>query len=110
DDRDPSIVYFSSAPGLNDWSAIGTAGEFMNSTSYSAAVGSGVNVTFFGSLITVFGTVSATSAGVADPVTQYILDSDAPVNYHAQPTNDTQYNVQFYQSSPLNSSSHTLQI
>lgn len=130
DDRDASIIYFSPIPEANAWMRLGSSNEFMNTTSHAADVGSGLNITFSGespgalcnvisfltrplsgSLIAVFGTISAANPdGRSEPTTQYFLDSSPPISYHAKAIESNQYKVQFYQSPSLGVGTHTLGI
>lgn len=51
DDHDPSLNYFSSTSGTNDWKSAGASKEFMNTTSYAFSAGAGVSLTFSGGLL-----------------------------------------------------------
>ncbi|KAJ3575811.1 hypothetical protein NP233_g848 [Leucocoprinus birnbaumii] len=114
DDRDPAITYSSIMPIATGhvWLPFHGAGEeFMQTTTHANLTGSSAHIVFTGSDISVFGSVSPASAGLSDPLTHYILDSNPPFPFRPVPNNDTQYNVTFYQSpTNLTSGLHTLQI
>ncbi|KXN82836.1 hypothetical protein AN958_02110 [Leucoagaricus sp. SymC.cos] len=112
DDRDPAIIY--SPPNENGrvWRPFtGEPTEYMRTTTHANQTGAIASITFTGSDITVFGTVSSVDTESPDPFTHYILDSFPPAPFRPIPINETQYNITFYQSPKnLGSGIHSLQI
>ncbi|KAJ3575815.1 hypothetical protein NP233_g850 [Leucocoprinus birnbaumii] len=112
DDRDHSIIYYSLARTGNPWfSDPGSAGnEFMGTATLAEHAGDAANISFFGSGISILGTVSPTDY-MAPAIASFTLDQFQPQLFKPHTDNQTHYNVTFYQSpTSLNNDHHTLQI
>ncbi|KAJ2912039.1 hypothetical protein MD484_g8369, partial [Candolleomyces efflorescens] len=102
DDRDATIAYSTG------WSQAGSSNEFNSTTTFSETVGARAQVTFYGSRITVYGTIAASLRN--RPTSSYTLDNAAAVNFEGRTSVSVQYNQMFYQSPVLPVAAHTLTI
>ncbi|KDR69934.1 hypothetical protein GALMADRAFT_230300 [Galerina marginata CBS 339.88] len=102
DDRDSSIVY------LSRWHHGGVKAEFDKTTTYNGDPGSTAKLTFDGTSVAVFGTISPKKSDSIAPISSYSIDGAAPVEFKAAQTPDTQYSQQFFQSPTLPAGQHTL--
>ncbi|KAJ6512706.1 hypothetical protein C8R45DRAFT_813226, partial [Mycena sanguinolenta] len=102
DDKDPSIVY----SGV--WDTGGTAEEFHGTTTWSPQQGSFATFTFYGTEITIFGSIGATTAPTASM--NFVVDGGTPGTYIAGSVTSTAHHQPLWVSPSLNEGPHTLVI
>ncbi|KAF8166216.1 hypothetical protein BJ912DRAFT_1068035 [Pholiota molesta] len=103
DDRHSSITY----SGV--WERAGISPEFDNTTTWSNLTGSTATVVFYGTSISVWGTIGFSGLGIA-PLSSYSIDHGPVSIFTAAQIPTTQYNQRFFQSDQLTPTSHTLNI
>ncbi|KAG2018788.1 hypothetical protein CC2G_008179 [Coprinopsis cinerea AmutBmut pab1-1] len=111
DDRDPAISY---SPG--HWRHEGMHLEYQHTTSATSVEGASATITFYGTGITVLGTLGQSSDPRNAPVSTYELDSNSlsavpPRTFSGRLLPDrVQYHVKFYEVTRLPYGRHTLVI
>lgn len=108
DDRDSSIVFSEPLLG-RDWSDWGGSQEYQNTTSLTRTMGANAKITFYGTSIAVYGTISTDSID-SGTTSDYSIDGGSETTYTTSPTKQTQYQVKFFESSTLNPGRHTLEV
>jgi len=103
DDRDNSISY----TGI--WVQGGGPAEYRGTTSFVTNPGATASLTFVGSGVSVYGTVSP-HGSLYPPPCSYSIDGDSGTTLTATATNSTQYQLLFFQSPELTTGNHTLVI
>ncbi|KAF9453189.1 hypothetical protein P691DRAFT_720378, partial [Macrolepiota fuliginosa MF-IS2] len=109
DDRDSSVVYSRPTLGYH-WASFGGPDEYLSTTSLTRTKGANAKITFSGSSIAVYGTVSGMGVDSEGTTSQYIIDASPPVSYTSKPAKDAQHSVKFFQSAQLTPGKHTLEI
>ncbi|KAJ3505742.1 hypothetical protein NMY22_g17474 [Coprinellus aureogranulatus] len=102
DDRDATIVYSTG------WGQAGSANEFNSTTTFTNTVGATAKVTFYGTKITVFGTIAGSL--VRKPTSTYQIDSGTTTTFEGDPGLTTKFNQAFFESPTLPAGEHTLTI
>ncbi|PPQ95027.1 hypothetical protein CVT25_000490 [Psilocybe cyanescens] len=102
DDRDSSIDYSSG------WSKAGSSLEFNRTTTWSVVSGSTAKVTFQGTSIGVYGTISAKQRRSVAPVSEYSIDGGSQVEFTPTQAARAQYSQLFFQSPVMSDGAHTL--
>ncbi|EAU85417.1 hypothetical protein CC1G_07111 [Coprinopsis cinerea okayama7 len=105
DDTDPAISY------LGDWEPAGGPDEYESTTIWTNTPGASAQITFMGTGISVFGTITRQDLFSA-PISRYQLDNDSSMaaQYIGQQTVDAQYRVRFFSVTSLKPGVHTLTI
>ncbi|XP_006462480.1 hypothetical protein AGABI2DRAFT_193616 [Agaricus bisporus var. bisporus H97] len=111
DDQDKSIDYSQPLLGVGskDWLNNGGSNEYMNTTSLTHKKGASAKLTFTGSSVAVYGTVSSLSDD-SGTSSQYSIDGSTSGIYTTKPAKDAQYSVRFFQSNTLKHGQHTLEV
>ncbi|CAA7269694.1 unnamed protein product [Cyclocybe aegerita] len=104
DDTDPSIVY------TGRWNRAGSSNEFNRTTTWTLSAGASARLSFRGTAIGVFGTISTRLRSSREPESTYRIDGGDPVTFRATQTDRTQFTQQFFQSPLLPDGEHTLEI
>ncbi|KAF5311987.1 hypothetical protein D9619_003789 [Psilocybe cf. subviscida] len=104
DDRNPAVVY---SPG---WDQAGSKFEFNSTTSWTKVAGSTAKVTFRGTSISVYGTVSGGNPKSIAPTSVYSVDGGSPKIFQATQTGRAQYRVLFFDSGVLPDAVHSVEI
>ncbi|KIM47189.1 hypothetical protein M413DRAFT_440691 [Hebeloma cylindrosporum] len=104
DDRDSSIVYSTG------WAQAGSSPEYNSTTTWTALAGSTARISFRGTAIGVYGTISAKDKGSVPPESLYSIDGGLPVRFRANQAARPQYSQRFFQSPVLPEADHVLTI
>lgn len=104
DDRDPSIVYSTG------WAQAGLSLEYNSTTTWTALVGLTARVSFRGTAVGVFGTITAKDKDSVAPESLYSIDGGLPVRFAAAQAPRPQYSQRFFLSPVLPEADHVLTI